>query len=75
LLLSKALIICTSEAPLTVKRSNDVSVGIETKLRAEWSVVHIAVGAGDFYFLQNVKTVFEDHIASYSMGTDVLSQG
>jgi len=40
LLLAKALIICTSEAPRTVKRSSDVSVGVETRLLAQWSEVH-----------------------------------
>jgi hypothetical protein len=73
LLLDKALIICTSEALRTVKINGDVSVGIEAKLRAEWSGVHIAVFVGDFYSLQNVQTVFGTHTASYSMGTGVLS--
>ena len=41
LLLAKALIICNSEAPRTVKRNSDVSVGVETRLRAKWSGVLI----------------------------------
>jgi hypothetical protein len=74
-LLDKALIICTSEAPQTVKRSSDVWGSTETKLRAQRSGVHIAVGAGDFYFVQNIQNIFAAHTASHSVGNGVLSRG
>ena len=75
-LLAKTLIICTSEAPpRTVKRSSDIC---RYRDKATGSVVcgsYRIVGAGDFYFLRNIRAVFGDHTASHSLANGVLSRG
>jgi hypothetical protein len=43
LLLAKALIICTSEAPRTVKKEQRCLGRYRDKLRAQWSGVHIVL--------------------------------
>jgi hypothetical protein len=49
--------------------SRSIEVGIEIKLRAEWSEARIPVGARDFCLHQNVQT--RSHPASYSIGAGV----
>jgi len=52
----------------------DRVVGIVTRMWVGQSWVWIPGVAADFSRLQNVQTSFVRHLASYSMGTRVLSQ-
>jgi hypothetical protein len=46
-----------------------------TRLGAGRSGFQIPTGAGAFSVLQNVRTVSEVHLATYSTGTTVLARG
>ena len=58
-----------------IPNSQSSIFGIVTRLRVGQSRVQMPVWARDLSFLQNVQTGSGTHLAKYSVGTGVLSQG
>ena len=52
-----------------------IGVSIATRLGAARSGVRIPADAEDFFLLQNVQAGSGVHLASYSIGTAVISTG
>jgi hypothetical protein len=50
-------------------------VGLDTRLHAGRPGIRIPVGSRDFCLLQNVQAGPGAHLASYSVGTGVISRG
>jgi hypothetical protein len=55
--------------------SRDSAVNIVTRQRDRRYVVGISAGAEHLFLLQNIQTLCEVHLASYSMGKGVFSRG